>query len=216
MSTTKIRINQTQIDYKDSVVAATTTAITDVLTGAPDTIDGVSLAVQDRVLVKDQAAGAENGIYLVTTVGTGADGVWERVEDMFTGDIVERGCFVVVQQGAVGALKIFVIDSAGTAGAHVVGTTVMEWASLTDANEGVTLAQFVYNEVMAGTIDNSNKIFTTAAAFATGKLAVFLNGVRQVLGDDYTVTDLDEITMTFAPKGSQGNPDILTCDYLTA
>jgi len=217
MSVTKIRINQTQIDFKDSVVAATTAAIANVLTGAPDTLDGVSLALQDRVLVKNQAAPAENGIYKVTTVGTGVNGVWARVEDMFTGDVVERGLIVFVQSGgSLNALKGFMIDSAGTAGAHIVGTTSMSWASLADANSGVTLAQHIYNEVMTGTIDNSNTVFTTGVAFATGKLRVYLNGVRQVLGDDYTVTDVDEITFTFAPKAAPGNPDVVTCDYLTS
>jgi hypothetical protein len=217
MSVTKMRINQTQIDFKDSVVAATTAAITTVLTAAPDTVDGVALAVGDRVLVKTQAAGAENGIYVVDTLGTGANGVWSRVEDMYTADVIERGLIIIIQPGGtVNALKGFMLSSAGTAGAHIVGTTAQTYTSLADANEGVTLAQHIYNEVMTGTIDSANKVFTTAAAFATGKLAVYLNGVRQVLGDDYTVTDVDEVTMTFAPKSAQGNPDILTFDYLTA
>jgi len=215
MSATKIRINQTQIDFKDSVVAATTAAITDVLTGAPDTLDGVTLVVNDRVLVKDQATASQNGIYQVDVVGTGADGEWSRVEDMFTGDIVERGLIVFVQQGTANALKGFMINSVGTDGAHTVGTTAMTFASLSDANTGITLAQVVMNEVATGTINNTNKIFTTAAAFATGKLAVFLNGVRQILGDDYTVTDVDEVTFTFAPKAAPGNPDIVTFDYFT-
>lgn len=217
MSVTKIRINQTQIDFKDSVVAATVANIADLAAGAPDTVDGVSLAVQDRVLVKDQTTQSQNGIYRVLTVGTGANGVWERVEDFFTGDIIERGCVVFVQAGGTdNALKGFQISSAGTSGAHVVGTDAIAFTSLADANEGVTLAQHVYNEVMTGTIDGSNKIFTTATVFATGKLRVYLNGVRQILGDDYTVTDTDEITFTFAPKGAPGNPDIVTCDYLTS
>ena len=216
MSVTKLRINQTQIDFKDSVVAATTAAIANVLTGAPDTLDGVSLAVTDRILVKDQAAPAENGIYKVTTVGTGVNGVWARVEDMFTGDIVERGLIVFVQAGGTAnASRGFMISSAGTAGAHTVGTTSMNFTALNDENAGVTLAQHVYNEVMTGTIDNANTVFTTAVVFATGKLRVYLNGVRQILGDDYTVTDTDEITMTFAPKAAPGNPDVLTADYLT-
>lgn len=217
MSVTKIRINQTQIDFKDSVVAASTANIADLAAGAPDTVDGVSLAVQDRVLVKDQTTQSQNGIYRVLTVGTGANGVWERVEDMFTDDIVERGLIVFVQAGGTThALKGFMLSSAGTAGAHTVGTDSMTFSSLSDANTGVTLAQHIYNEVMTGTIDGSNKVFTTAATFATGKLRVYLNGVRQILGDDYTVTDVDEITFTFAPKGSPGNPDVVTCDYLTA
>jgi hypothetical protein len=216
MSVTKIRINQTQIDFKDSVVAATTANIADLAAGAPDTLDGVSLAVEDRVLVKDQTTPAQNGIYRVLTVGTGANGVWERVEDMYTGDVVERGLIVFVQGGTIAGLRGYMITSAGTAGAHIVGTTSMSWSPLNDNNTGVTLAQHVYNEVMTGTIDGSNKIFTTATAFATGKLRVYLNGVRQILGDDYTVTDVDEITFTFAPKAAPGNPDVVTCDYLTS
>ena len=216
MSVTKIRINQTQIDFKDSVVAATTANIADLAAGAPDTVDGVSLAVQDRVLVKDQTTPAQNGIYRVITVGTGANGVWGRVEDMFTGDIVERGLIVFVQAGGTAnASRGWMISSAGTAGAHTVGTTDMSFTSLNDDNQGVTLAQHIYNEVMTGEIDNANTVFTTAVAFATGKLRVYLNGVRQILGDDYTVTDTDEITMTFPPKAAPGNPDVLTCDYLT-
>lgn len=216
MSVTKLRINQTQIDFKDSVVAATTANIANVLTGAPDTLDGVSLAVNDRVLVKDQSTASENGIYQVNTVGTGANGVWARVEDMFTGDIVERGLIVFVQGGTIAGFKGYMISSAGTAGAHTVGTTAMNWTPLNDNNTGVTLAQHVYNEVATGAINNVNTVFTSAVAFATGKLRVYLNGVRQILGDDYTVTDVDEITFTFAPKAAPGNPDIVTFDYLTS
>lgn len=173
------------------------------------------LAVGDRVLVKDQAAPAENGIYRVVTVGTGANGVWTRVEDMFTADVIERGLIVFCSQGTVSALRGYMLDSVGTAGAHIVGTTAQTYTLLSDSNTGVTLAQHVYNEVMTGTIDNANTVFTTAVTFATGKLRVYLNGVRQILTDDYTVTDVDEITMTFAPKSAPGNPDVLTCDYLT-
>ena len=35
-------------------------------------IDGVSLSVNDRVLVKDQTSQVENGFYKVTTVGSGS------------------------------------------------------------------------------------------------------------------------------------------------
>lgn len=49
--------------------------------GAPDTLDGVALAANDRVLVKNQAAPAQNGIYFVQTLGTGANGTWARALD---------------------------------------------------------------------------------------------------------------------------------------
>jgi hypothetical protein len=47
-------------------VGATFTATA---TGAWAAIDGVTLALGDRLLVKNQAAGAQNGIYTVTTLG---------------------------------------------------------------------------------------------------------------------------------------------------
>jgi len=215
MSVTKIRINQTQIDFKDAVVAVSTANIATPATAAPDTVDGVSLAVLDRVLLKDQTTANTNGIYRVDTLGTGANGVWTRVEDMFTDDVIEKGLVVLSSGGTLNGKKAWMLTSVGTAGAHIVGTTDQTYESLTDENSGVTLAEHIYNEVMTGTIDSSNTVFTTAAVFATGKLRVYLNGVRQILGDDYSVTDTDEITMTFAPKAAPGNPDILTCDYLT-
>jgi len=52
--------------WKQPVRVATTGAVT-LATGLEngDTVDGVVLATGDRILVKDQAAGAENGIYVV-------------------------------------------------------------------------------------------------------------------------------------------------------
>jgi len=211
MSVTKIRINQTQIDFKDAVAAATTANIADLATGAPNLIDGVTPVVGSRILVKNQGTASENGIYKVDVVGTGANGEWSRVEDMYTGDIVEKGLVVFVSGGTVSGKRGYMLTSAGP---HTVGTTAQTYELLSDSNTGVTHAQHVYNEVATGTIGGGNTVFTTAVAFTVGKLRVYLNGVRQILGDDYTVTDVDEITFTFAPKGSPGNPDIVTFDYL--
>jgi hypothetical protein len=46
--------------------------------GAPDEIYGVSLSIGSKVLCFGQTAQAENGIYAVSSVGTGGDGVWGR------------------------------------------------------------------------------------------------------------------------------------------
>lgn len=82
------------LSWKHAVKVATTGNVA--LVGAPATIDGVTLAAGDRVLVKDQTAGAENGIY----VFDGADLV--RADDM--NDAAEfSSAAVYVQQGTVGA-----------------------------------------------------------------------------------------------------------------
>jgi hypothetical protein len=62
---------------KDSVLAATTVNVT--RSGA-QTIDGVALVATNRVLVKNQTAPAENGIYVV------AAGAWSRATDGDTWD----------------------------------------------------------------------------------------------------------------------------------
>jgi hypothetical protein len=75
------------INAHDAVVAATTAALTvtynnnttgigatltNAGTQAALVVDNVSVLVGDRVLVKNQASALQNGIYTVTTVGTGA------------------------------------------------------------------------------------------------------------------------------------------------
>lgn len=46
--------------------------------GAPDEIYGAALSIGSKVLCFGQTAPAENGIYAVSSVGTGGDGVWAR------------------------------------------------------------------------------------------------------------------------------------------
>lgn len=67
--------------WKEPVRVATTAAIT-LATGLEngDSIDGVTLGTGDRVLVMNQAAGAENGIYVVN-----ATGAPDRASDADTG-----------------------------------------------------------------------------------------------------------------------------------
>lgn len=48
------------------------------MTAAPATLNGVALAAGDLILLKHQTVPAQNGQYVVTTVGTGANGVWNR------------------------------------------------------------------------------------------------------------------------------------------
>ena len=215
MAKSQVRIEQTKIDFKDAVRAQLSTNAS-VAAAAPDTVDGVSVVVGDRILVRGQTNPDENGIYIVDTVGTGVNGAWSRVLDMEAGDIVEQGLMVFVAEGTVGARVGYMLNSSGTAGAHTVGTTDMTFTALSDSNTGVPATDHIYNEVPAGTIDGSNAIFTTAGAYLTGKLRVYLNGVRQLITDEWSETSPAAGTFTFvdAPKSSQGNPDVITVDYL--
>lgn len=86
-------------------------------------IDGVSLSVGNRVLVKDQTTAAQNGVYSVTTVGSGSVAwVLTRVTDFDAwgaGDI-EYGALFLVSSGTVNASKFYYCSNSS---AVTVGTT---------------------------------------------------------------------------------------------
>lgn len=99
MALTKPRAYQIyDIDYKQAVRVVTLTNI--VLSGgAPSTVDGVSLSLNDRVLVTGQNSGAANGIYYVTTVGSGSNGTWSRSIDGDTTGEILSGMVIMVTEG---------------------------------------------------------------------------------------------------------------------
>lgn len=106
-ATNKITVNipgttSTVLSWKDTVRAATTVAgtlATSFENG--DTIDGVTLATNDRILIKNQASGAENGIYTVN-----ASGAPTRSTDAdVAAELVGAACFV--SEGTANADKIF-------------------------------------------------------------------------------------------------------------
>lgn len=69
------------------------------ITAAPNTVDGITLLAGNRVLVKNHATIAANGIYVVSTVGTGATGIWDRAED-FNSDLeASPNSFVFLEEG---------------------------------------------------------------------------------------------------------------------
>jgi hypothetical protein len=113
------------LDVKNSVRAATTGNIT---LSNTQTIDGVALAVGNRVLVKDQTAGEDNGIYVV------ASGAWTRAEDFDNtpGSEVTAGAFTFVEEGNTNADSGWVLT---TNNAITLGTTVLEFAQFSGAGQ---------------------------------------------------------------------------------
>jgi len=112
------------IDWKASVRAATTAAVTlasDLENG--DTLDGVTLATGDRVLVKDQATGSENGIYVVK-----ASGAPDRSTDADTGAEVTANFAVFVEQGTANADSGFTLTNNGSV---TIGTTALVFTQFT-------------------------------------------------------------------------------------
>lgn len=115
---------RTGLDFKDSVRVATTENIT---LSNTQTIDGVSLSAGDRVLVKNQTTGSENGIYVVVS---GAS--WTRSTDADNSPAgeVTSGMFAFVEEGDENANTGWVL---ATDGAITLDTTELVFAQFSNA-----------------------------------------------------------------------------------
>ena len=109
------------LDVKDSVKVATTANIT--LSGT-QTIDGVSVSADERVLVKNQNTQTENGLYLCKASS------WVRTSDLAAGSDA-AGMFTFVEQGSVNADIGFVCTS--NKGSAVVGTNNLAYSTFSSS-----------------------------------------------------------------------------------
>lgn len=107
------------LSWKQAAKAATVDNIA--LDGSVTVVDGVTVSAGDRILVRAQTAGVENGIYIVGTP-------WARAEDLDSPQ-ESRASTLFVEQGATLA------DSAWTQTAEVVtiGTTPMTFVQFAGA-----------------------------------------------------------------------------------
>jgi len=187
------------LDIKDSVRVATTANLTATASGtgagktltnsgtqAAITIDSIVLVSGDRVLVKDQTLGQNNGIYTVTTVGSASTNwVLTRATDAdnsVTGEVTP-GMFTFVEEGTVGADNGYVLT---TDGSITIDTTVLTFVQFSGAGsviagDGLTKSGNTLNvvgttnriSVAADSIDISSSYvgqtsITTLGTIATG------------------------------------------------
>lgn len=133
------------IKWKAPVRAATTANIT--LSGT-QTIDGIALIANDRVLVKDQTAPQSNGIYVV------AAGAWTRATDADNATEV-ASMAVFVEEGTVNADRGFVC-TVNTSASIVIDTTSLPFVQFTasgaySAGNGISISASVIAVALAGT-----------------------------------------------------------------
>lgn len=85
------------------------------------TVDGVALVAGDRILVKNQVAGATNGIYVV------ADGPWSRAADFDASAEAVPNLQVAVSEGTTLADTLWQMTNNGV---PVLGTTALVFAQV--------------------------------------------------------------------------------------
>ena len=207
--------------WKAPVRASATANVALAAPGA--TFDGVTLAANDRVLLKAQTTGSENGIW----VWTGAAAALTRASDADNGSELAPGTSVTVTEGTANGDKAFLIVSDA---AITIGTTATTWGQLgggttyTGGN-GIAVAGSVVSavaaasggvQVVAGGIQldasiaarkfNANVGNGSSTALAVthslGTQDVTVT-VREVSSQakvlvDWVATDVNTVTLTFA------------------
>lgn len=162
-------------DFKESVKAVSTTNLT--LSGT-QTVDGVALVANDRILVAGQTTGANNGIYVV------AAGAWARAGDAASSAQVTPGMIVPSEHGGTSnADKLWELQTGGTI---TLGTTSLTFnpvggASYT-AGTGITISGGTISLTTPVSAANGGTGVTSLAALKTalGVPGIFFAGIPAI------------------------------------
>jgi len=198
-------VNKTYLDYfatglswKQPVLCATTANIS--LTGV-QTLDGISAVAGSRVLVKNQTAAAENGIYISSA------SAWARSTD--TNDWTELlSAIVFVESGTTlaGSAWYCTAQPGGT-----IGTTAVVWsnfsvASVYTAGTGLTLASYQFSITpvgTAGTYGSASQV-PVLVTNASGQVTSVTNTSIAIAGNQITSGTIDTARLSGSYTGITG------------
>jgi len=181
VTTDRIRGADTSLALKAPCRAATTANIT--LSGE-QTIDGVAVVADDRVLVKNQTTASENGIYIAAT------GAWERAPDFDGARDVVQGTQVRVSAGTVAAGLSYYIS---TADPITIGTTSISFAvALFESSSSAAAA--AASEAAAEAAQTAAEAAQTAAEAASAAASALV------------ANPIGAITYDFASSTSMADP----------
>lgn len=201
------------LDIKNSVKAATTGNIT--LSGT-QVIDGVTLSVGDRVLVKDQSTASQNGIYVV------AAGAWSRSTDADAPAELNPGTFVFVEQGTVNDNTGFVVvsDTVLTIGTDDINWTLFSTSGTLVAGAGLSKNGYTLevNTAANGGIEISADNLQLKSSLAGAGLT-YTSGVLDIVGTANRITvnaDNIDIASTYVGQSSITTLGTITTGTWTA
>ena len=170
------------LDVKNSVRVATTANGT--LSSAfanGQTVDGITLSTGDRILLKDQSTGSQNGIYTVNSSGAPT-----RATDFDENSEVTGGTFFFVEEGTTNADNGFVMTNDGTV---TVGSTALVFTQFSGAGQVVAGAALTKsgNTLNVGVDDssievNSDALRVKASGITNAMLAGSIDLTAKVTG----------------------------------
>lgn len=203
-STDAVTLQQMQsfvrgLDMKASVRAASTANVTvaSALTNG-SSMDGVTLATGNRVLLKNQTTPAENGIYTVV-----ASGAASRTSDATTGTLSANAA-VFVEEGTTQADTMWTLTTNETI---TVGTTALTWTQFGGGN--------TYTAGTNGGLQVSSNAFSVLLPGSSGLTtdATGLHIDKAIVMTRYAADIGDGSTTAIAVTHSLGTRDVVVRVY---
>lgn len=218
------------LDWKQSVRAASTGNVD--IASAPSSIDGVTLTSGDRVLLKNQTTGSQNGIRIFTA----ASAALNRALDADSSAEVTSGMAATVTEGTANGDKVFVLttndpitlDTTALVFAEVGGgggTTYTAGNGLTEspattfnvgAGTGITVAAdtvsidtaVVARKFAANVGDGSSTSISVAHNLGTRDVVVQVRRAAspydKIIVDDLADVDANHVELVFATAPASG------------
>jgi hypothetical protein len=138
----------------DFTYSSDTKTLTAGTTGELIAYDGVTLALNDRVLVTNRSSSTENGIYELTTVGAvGVAAIFTRAEDWDSNDDIISNVRIPVTEGTVNGDTFWVLTTDGTIVLDSTGLIFIKLAPATvvpptNANAKIVQIPFAANSAV--------------------------------------------------------------------
>jgi len=208
------------LDWKQSVRLAT--AVAGTLASSfenGDVVDGVTLVTGDRILIKNQATGSENGIYTVN-----ASGAPTRSTDADINAEVTAGLSVFVSEGTANGDTSWVLT---TDDVITLGTTALTFAQFNAGSGGITTLNTLTAATQTFSVGTSGADFgisssssthtfniPDAGASARGLIttgAQTLAGAKTFSSDVTLADDLIYTSSTFLLKANANSKSLTLC-----
>ena len=145
---------------------------------AGDAIDGVTLVLGDRILIKNQSTASQNGLYLAVASGAGTasrDPEHDTIAEL-------SGGMITVNQGSSNDNKIFLCttDSSGS-----IGSTSITYTQVTPSNTGTV-------ESVGITQSGSEFSIGNTPITSTGNITLNVNRISaEKIGSDSSITNTE-------------------------
>jgi len=195
--------------------------LTNAGTQAAFTTDGLTPSVNNRILVKNQTTTSQNGIYTLTTVGSGSTNwVLTRATDFDTAVEIAGGDFTFVDNGTLYANTGWVcVDEVTTVGTDPIVFQQFSGAGTYTASNGVVLNGTVFSfaprsgyGLQTGASGAEIKLATTSGLNLTSDLAVGAGNGISVLTNTVAI-DSSVVVSKYATTFGDGSATSYTITH---